>query len=179
MTMLGFKNQEDFEHFERIKDEGAETPTEAFYRECRETFHWYVIPVIIISLLALLFIVMRPAEVKADEIAIQTIAYEARGETFEGQVAVASVIKKRMEEKNKTAEQVVLQPHQFSCWHPKTHKPTQKAKLSAKALETARKAWETATADIYNHYARYDCKPSWIKSSKQSKRINNHIFYQL
>jgi spore germination cell wall hydrolase CwlJ-like protein len=109
--------------------------------------------------------------------AIKTIAYEASGETYEGQVLVASVIKQRMLERNQTAEQVVLAKSQFSCW--KDGKPTQKRTLSSKALDTAKKAWEEAKALGWNHYCRYDVSPSWIKAAKVSKRVGNHIFYKL
>lgn len=49
-----------------------------------------------------------------------TIIGEARGEPIEGQVAVASVIRNRMQSdirKYKTIKDVCLEPHQFSCWN--------------------------------------------------------------
>lgn len=116
-------------------------------------------------------------ESRASEIAILTVAYEASSQSFEGQVAVASVIKTRMAETGKTAEQVVLKPKQFSCWS--NGKPTQSRKLSQREIDQARKAWESARPGSYNHYARHDCKPYWIKSAKLSERICDHVFYRL
>ena len=113
----------------------------------------------------------------ADESAIKTIAYEARGESLEGQIMVASVIKTRMDQSKRTAREVVFKPYQFSCW--KDGKPSQKAKLSQKAINTASRAWNEAKVGKYNHYCRYDCRPSWIKAAKSSLRVGNHIFYEL
>ncbi|WP_177193541.1 cell wall hydrolase [Thermodesulforhabdus norvegica] len=47
-----------------------------------------------------------------------TIYGEARGESLEGQVAVAFVIRNRSATRNMTPREVVLQPFQFSCWNP-------------------------------------------------------------
>ena len=115
----------------------------------------------------------------AEPVEVLTIAYEASSQPLEGQIAVANVIKTRMAERRQTAEEVVLAPYQFSCWHPKTHKPTQKRKLSLKAIETAKKAWRLSHVWEYNHYCRYDVKPYWIKAAKKSLRIGDHVFYQL
>lgn len=113
-----------------------------------------------------------------DKVVIETIAWESSGESFEGQIAVASVIKQRMIERHKTAEEIVLQPHQFSCW--KDGKTTQKRKLTKKELDNARKVWELAKPDGYNHYYNYKlCSPSWAKSAKYQKKIGQHIFLKL
>lgn len=111
--------------------------------------------------------------------AIMTIAYEGSNQSFDGQVAIASVIKTRMFQKHQTADDVILAPYQFSCWHPVTHNPTQGRKLSARELIVAQRAWEVARIGRYNHYARHDIKPYWAKSTKSSIRIGDHIFYEL
>jgi len=46
-----------------------------------------------------------------------TVWGEARGESFEGKVAVAAVICNRMHQTNATACEVVLKPWQFSFWN--------------------------------------------------------------
>jgi len=140
---------------------------------------WAVARVVIgMGIMALAVFFMASAA-SADETAILTVAYEASSQSFEGQVAVASVIKARMERSGKSAKETVLKPYQFSCWNPKTHQPAQKRKLSQKEIETARQAWKAARPGLYTHYCRHDCKPSWARSAKQSKRIEDHVFYAL
>ena len=56
---------------------------------------------------------------EAWEIAARTVYGEARGEPFEGQVAVAWVIRNRAERPGwwgRDVGQVCLKPSQFSCW---------------------------------------------------------------
>lgn len=132
--------------------------------------------VIYLCLAALIMLfISRPA--KADEIAIQTVAYEASSQPFAGQVAVASVIKTRMAETGKDARQVCLKPYQFSCW--KNGRPTQKRRLTNKEIKTARAAWNEAQPGSYNHYCRFDCRPRWTAHAKKTARIEDHVFYQL
>jgi len=140
---------------------------------------WAVARVVIGMGIMALAVLFMAAAAQADETAILTVAYEASCQSFEGQVAVASVIKTRMAESRKSAREVVLKPKQFSCWNPKTGKPTQKRKLTQKEISLARKAWEAARAGSYNHYCRHDCKPAWAKSAKKSVRIGDHVFYKI
>jgi hypothetical protein len=140
---------------------------------------------LLLSLMCLFLLILQrcgygqtgPIHVPVPGIPVLTIAYEASGETLEGQVAVASVIKTRMRERGQTAEEVCLAPHQFSCW--RDGKPAQLRELRQKELKTAQKAWTQAKAGPYNHYCRYDCKPYWVKAAKRSVRIGDHIFYEL
>lgn len=134
---------------------------------------YLIMSMIVNFILLLLFCCLA----RAESIPVLTVAYEGSSETFDGQKAIASTIKARMMERKQTAEQICLAKYQFSCW--KDGKPTQKRKLTQKELETARKAWNEAQAWEYNHYARHDCKPSWIKASKKHVRIGSHIFYKL
>lgn len=138
---------------------------------------WTVAKTFLALLMVGLFCLLICVESRASEIAILTIAYEASSQPIEGQIAVASVIKTRMAETGKTADEVVLKPKQFSCWA--NGKPVQSRKLSQREIEQARKAWEAARPGKYNHYARHDCKPYWIKSAKLSERICDHVFYRL
>ena len=65
--------------------------------------------------------VERPQTLSAAErdAVIRTIAAEAGGESAEGQIAVANVIRNRMEDPRypASAEEVVMQPNQFSAWN--------------------------------------------------------------
>ena len=47
-----------------------------------------------------------------------TIYGEARGESIEGQIAVACVIRNRVNSQNKTYTEICQAPFQFSCWNP-------------------------------------------------------------
>ncbi len=82
----------------------------------------------------------------ANEWAIKTIAYEASDQSFEGQVAVAEVIKTRIRDVRwpQTAKEVVHQPWQFSCWDPVTTEPTQTRELTEHELQKAQEAWDAA-----------------------------------
>jgi spore germination cell wall hydrolase CwlJ-like protein len=136
---------------------------------------------IFLSILLCLFATIARAGTPSstDEKAVLTIIFESRGESFEGQVAVASVIKTRMYIKGKTSFQIVTAPHQFSCWD-KHGKPTQKHVPTAKEIETAWKAWKIATVGAYDHYYATSIKPPyWAKHCKQQKRIGRHIFCRL
>ena len=131
-----------------------------------------------IIILTVILVLLSPTTTHAtDQKVIDTIAYEASNQSFDGQVAVASVIKRRMVERKKTAIQIVMQPHQFSCW--KNGKPTQKRTISEKERKMALKAWKASKPWKYNHYCRHDCKPYWIKKTKSSITIGEHVFYEL
>jgi len=135
----------------------------------------YLIKSLIIVIAVLLFCILISIEANAQ--VIETIVYESSSESLEGQIAVASVIKTRMVERNKSAVEIVLQRKQFSCW--KNGKPTQSRRIKEEERTMAEQAWDMAEAGKYNHYARYDCKPYWAKSAKSSVRIGNHIFYEI
>ena len=47
-----------------------------------------------------------------------TVLGEARNQPYQGQVAVAQVVRNRMDEKGFSVADVVLHPWQFSCWNP-------------------------------------------------------------
>lgn len=51
------------------------------------------------------------------DVLARTIYGEARNQIFEGQVAVAYVIKTRSIERNKSITDICLAPKQFSCWN--------------------------------------------------------------
>ena len=137
------------------------------------------IPEIVGGLIGLAIVFGVMSCVMGSEAAIQTIAYEASGESYEGQVAVANTIKTRMEKRNQTAEQVVKAPYQFSCWCPKTGKPTQRRKLSKREIDTARRAWEEAKVWQYDHYAHVSVDNYWTKTRVEEVVIGRHRFMRL
>ena len=107
---------------------------------------------------------------------IQTICYEARGESLKGQWAVASVIRQRAEERNKPFKAICLQPRQFSCFNtPK------RQKLRLKALTRAYGTWLVsgfARLDANLYYNPAKCSPYWAKIPrvKEVGIIGNHKF---
>ena len=85
---------------------------------------------IIVTLMLIIFVFIgyvHAESTKERQIPMLTIAYEASGEPFEGQVAVARVIQNRAHERFITHDIVCLQKHQFSCWDT-NGKPTQERK---------------------------------------------------
>jgi len=110
--------------------------------------------------------------------------HEARGETFEGQVAVCHVVLNRAAGRRKTVKETVLAPMQFS-WANGGTRPAIKDYV---ALESGMKAADQAAnkerprgdnlqgADHY--YADYIDMPSWAKGMKQVAKIGRHIFYR-
>jgi len=47
-----------------------------------------------------------------------TVLGEARNQSYQGKVAVAQVVRNRMDAKKLSVADVVLAPWQFSCWNP-------------------------------------------------------------
>ena len=59
-----------------------------------------------------------------------TIFLEAEGETDEGKIAVAWVIRNRMDEYKKDIHGIILMPKQFSCWN-EDYEGLRKARLTS------------------------------------------------
>ena len=108
---------------------------------------------------------------------------EAQGEPYEGQVAVAHVIRNRMADKRwpKTLSGVVLQPKQFSCFNAGDP-------VAARFPAPTDPSWiacckaACATHDPScgaNHYHTVSVSPKWRTDSKVTARIGRHIFYRL
>lgn len=114
---------------------------------------------------------------------------EARGEAFNGQVAVAEVIRNRVRStchKNNVKD-VVFSPRQFSGVGAKGVPQTPAA---AKAVDGA--AWGIAVtaADLaFNgltqvaggatHFVRFDYNPKWKGNGTGQRLIGNHLFMQM
>lgn len=105
---------------------------------------------------------------------VRNVYYEARGETMEGQIAVAKVTINRLKTHASTLCTVVYQPNQFS-WT---------TKLSTKKID--KKAWEVAEKAAiiaYNmkgfnatHYHNFSVNPNW--GFELVAIIGNHKFYE-
>jgi len=105
---------------------------------------------------------------------VRNVYYEARGESLEGQVAVAKVTLNRLNTHAPTICRVVYQPHQFS-W---TMKPITKG-IDKQAWAIA----ERASLIAYNsdgfdatYYHNTSVRPKW--GFTKITQIGNHIFYR-
>jgi spore germination cell wall hydrolase CwlJ-like protein len=111
----------------------------------------------------------------------KNIYHEARGEPFQGQVAVALVTVNRVASKlfSNTVCGVVYAHKQFSWTQSKNKKITdEKAWSSALKLATAvlsKQVYEPKFTAIYFHTKQI--KPKWAKTKVITARIGNHIFY--
>lgn len=119
-----------------------------------------------------------------DLIPIQTIYLEARGESLEGKIAIAEVIRNRAFKRGLSFEAVCLQPKQFSCWNePKKNAKEALSRMSAKEYHEAARAWHESEfssliggADHY--YNPKLCSPKWAKKLNEVKTIGQHRFMQ-
>ena len=119
---------------------------------------------------------------------------EARGESLEGQVAVANVIRNRVLEQKwygKSFKQVLLKPWQFSCFNiddPNRHKMLEAWHDRENNPEMKQARWiawavidNQIKDNIYgcNHYHSTSIKPDWAKGKTPVRIIDNHVFYKL
>lgn len=125
------------------------------------------------------------------DILARTIFGEARGQSFEGQVAVGWVIRNRTARPRRfqpTVASVCLAPKQFSCWNRddptfvrmvtvQTPDPAYVSALAAAGMVlTDRVSDPTGGADHY--FAEYIQTPSWAKAMKQTAKIGAHVFFK-
>lgn len=109
------------------------------------------------------------------------IYHEARGESFEGQIAVAEVVLTRMEKKTwpNTSCGVIWQPWQFSWTHEYEMRD-----INASSYFTAESAARVALtgttwANGADHYHTVDIlPPDWTDNMDVVQVIGNHIFYR-
>jgi len=116
-----------------------------------------------------------------------TVFLEARGEPDEGEAAVAFVILERMKRRRRTVFEVIFDPWDFSCYHPREFD----SELMCAAIrredaayehscEIARKAVDGMIenpAPGADHYFNYrQCDPSWAKTMRFVRVIGKHVF---
>lgn len=106
----------------------------------------------------------------------QLVYSEARGETFEGQVAVAAVAMNRLKSANfpDTMKGVIFQPYAFTAvadgqfWmRPNT--------TAYRAAWEAVRGWDPTNGALY-YFNPATATSSWIWSRPQIKKIGDHIF---
>jgi N-acetylmuramoyl-L-alanine amidase len=126
-----------------------------------------------------------PLDEQANCIAI-AVYHEARGETLEGQLAVAKVIMNRAASGKypSTWCQVVKQPWQFSFVNPRTgHIPyvDRDSQAWRNALGITRLAISGAVPVLSNDVLWYHADyvaPSWGRRLERARKIGAHIFYR-
>lgn len=103
--------------------------------------------------------------------------YEARGESFLGQVAVNQAVLTRVRRQGfpKSVCGVVYQRNQFS-WTHEGHGPYKFAAAWASSLRAADKALELG-ANGFDHFHATYVRPAWARACGIGKRLGLHIFY--
>lgn len=101
---------------------------------------------------------------------------EARGEAYEGQVAVAAVILNRLNAEGfpKTIYDVIFQSNAFSCVDDGQYdlKPNESA---YRAVMDAIRGWDPSGGALY-YYNPEIATNEWILTRTEIKRIGNHVF---
>ena len=117
----------------------------------------------------------------------QAVYFEARGEPFSGQIAVAQVVHNRVEESGKSYCDVVFEgsSHRHACQFSfacdgKSDKAQEKqawlrAVMVASLVRSGNLRDISGNATFY--HANY-VSPKWSKSLTRTASIGNHIFYR-
>jgi len=135
------------------------------------------------------------AEIRAqinDDICVValTIFAEARGESAEGRLAVASVIWNRAHGHKDMLAEVCLMNKQFSCWNGKAGENLlnfDESKLGKKEAAIFQECLKIAQGMMggkfvpqvtATHYHSKDVKPKWARQMTKVAVIGRHIFYR-
>ena len=131
-----------------------------------------------------------------DEFAtVLTVYGEARGEEIDGQVAVASVIRNRVNNRKKSYIEICFEPNQFSCWNE--HDPNRKIldiirqekippdnvfiqiQYLVAGVMTGKIIDNTKGSEHYLERALFYStkRPSWARITKDQIQIRNHVFF--
>ncbi|MBZ0258843.1 cell wall hydrolase, partial [bacterium] len=113
---------------------------------------------------------------------------EARGEPFEGKLAIAKVIMNRVAQGGwygRSIKDVVFKPYQFSCfntWDPnfsKLFKPKKNVwKQCFKAAWNAYSELMDDPTEGATHYCVTRINPPWVRAMEETSRIGNHKFFR-
>jgi N-acetylmuramoyl-L-alanine amidase len=121
-----------------------------------------------------------------DTLAALTIYLEARGESFAGKLAVAAVIRNRMNHKyhsDGTVKGTVLRPKQFEPWigrNPQevefdpTNRKMQESLLAWKLVQDGRNIVHGAVLFYNPHLVK---TPRWAQVNRKVAIIGNHEFF--
>ena len=130
------------------------------------------------------------AESREEDVVImaKTIWGEARGESYEGKVAVGCVIRNRAEQPcwwGKSIAGVCLKKWQFSCWNSNDPNSGKIAELSDDVLspfvDIANSILEGSVDDPTSgatHYHTEAVDPKWAIGREATCEIGHHLFYK-
>lgn len=124
-----------------------------------------------------------------DDWGMLCIFAEARGEPYDGQVAVGNVIRNRMKRhffSNGTVVSTVCSPHQFSWMNTGDAQRIRvlAARWDEAPLQTACQAWHESAVRLVvgaaTHYHADYVNPWWAKAAgiRFVRRIGRHLFYE-
>ena len=102
----------------------------------------------------------------------RVVAAEARGESFEGQAAVAEVIYNRCINRGQSVEEVIWADRQFA--YPYGGEISQDTKEAVAAVFD----YELLNLDGAEYFHADYVLPSWAEDMEEVCRIGNHIFYK-
>ena len=119
--------------------------------------------------LAMQKIILSDAE---REMVERVVAAEARGESFEGQAAVAEVIYNRCMNRGQSVEQVIWADKQFA--HPYGGEISQDTKEAVAAVFD----YELLSLDGAEYFHADYVLPSWAEDMEKVCQIGGHIFYK-
>ncbi|MFT5112618.1 MAG: N-acetylmuramoyl-L-alanine amidase [Parasphingorhabdus sp.] len=110
------------------------------------------------------------------------VYHEARGETRQGQLAVAAVTLNRVRSSKFPTSvcSVVWQPKQFSWTHTQSSYFPTDLKSWSQAQEIARTVLDQKVVANYRNLLFYHSKkvrPFWIKEKRFVARVGSHLFY--
>lgn len=103
------------------------------------------------------------------------VSAESRGESVEGQIAVANVVLNRARDRKKSIKQIIFEKNQFCVVRTGTvyNEPTKQAVDSALRALSGEKIVPDNTYFFYNPKT---ATSKWIKSRPIFKHIGNHVF---
>jgi hypothetical protein len=140
--------------------------------------------------------VIDPRDWPEMELLAATVLLEAEGEGPDGRLAVAWVVRHRMDRRHLGIAEVVTQPWQFSCWND-DYVGMRKARLRAPDPDMWEDCWRAACgaywrilddptggADHYLNEAltrsqRGGSLPGWYDARRVTARIAQHTFLKL
>jgi len=112
----------------------------------------------------------------------QAVYFEARGESYEGRLAVANVVMNRYNTgRYKSVCDVTAEKSQFSWWNNRRRKISEKAKWE-EAFLISESVYYGLTKDNTNgatFFHEKKIRPRWSKKLTRVGVIGSHVFYSL
>ena len=164
-------------------------------KEKRERRMWFIVTLLAIMTIAILVMnntaqkneIVYAEETKVDEMSHvheltaaerdlveRVVAAEARGENFQGQMAVAQVIRDRCRLWDKSVEEVLSEPNQFAAPYEGEISGTTEAAVGL-VFEGGHDIFDVPVTHFYAHDLIEE--PEWAKEMFFIESIGGHSFY--